>query len=235
MEKFIPEKINHRILQPLSKNNKKNHSIIAKDSSICVENINVYVNNIKEYLLLTDVCECSSLLISENNWFFRKGNVKLRGKNNIALSLSIGQLIKIDLGKDYDVESGLIHYGLVLKVLKDKVLVIPMTTAQKQIDVSFHPVENKNGKFHLRKGLLSEGFTKPVALYINDIRCISIGRLLPYDKVDIINISAYNDIREHVLRYYFSDIFKSKDQIIKNLVEENNKLKEEVKKFHIGT
>lgn len=231
MNNFKADKIDHSSLQPLSKNDSKNNKIIAKDSEVCKTNINIFSKNIQNFLLSTDVCECSSLLISENNWFYRKGNIKYKGKNSVDLDLHVGQLIQVDLGKNYDVESGLIHYGLILKILKDKVLIIPMTTAKKQIDVAYHPIENKSGKFHLRKGNISEGFTKTVALYINDIKCVSIGRLLPYKNVDIIEQSAYNNIKEHVLRFYFADMFKEIDKNIKQIKNENEQLKKEITKL----
>ncbi len=225
MGNFEAKRIDHNALQPLSKNEKRNHDTLSKDSEVCKSNVEIFISNFRDYLLSTDVYECSSLLISENNWFFRKANVKCKGKDNVALPLFAGQLIQVDLGKDYEVESGLIHYGLILKVVKDKVLIIPMTTTPKQISVAFHPKKNPTGKFHLRRGLLSEGFTKSVALYINDIRCVSIGRLLPYKSVDKINVNTYNEIREHVLRYYFADMFKEYDNRVNQLTEENSKLR----------
>jgi hypothetical protein len=222
------KRLDYGRLQPLSENKiKSNHETKAFDSDVCKCNTDLFVDNIKNYLLSTSVFECSSLLISENNWFNRKGNTEYKDKNGNDLTLLPCQIIQIDLGKNYDVECGLIHYGLIIKVLKDKVLIVPMTTTDNEYFNAFHPVENPNGKFHLRRGLLSEGFTKNVTLYINDIRSISIGRLLPYKSVDIINIDAYNSIREHILRFYFSDIFKSLTAQIETIQKENERLKSE--------
>jgi hypothetical protein len=230
MSRFGIQPLDYSKLQPLSKNSfDSNHKTIAKDSDVCKEGINIFLRNYEQFLLSTSVFECSSLLISENNWFTRKGNTQCIDKTGLNLLLCSGQLVQVDYGKNYDVECGLIHYGIILKVEKSKILLIPMTTNKEEIEKAYHPIVNPTGEFYLRKGLVSEGFLKDVALYINDIKCVSIGRVIPYINVDIIKEEPLNLIKEHVLRFYFSDMFKRIDESIKQLKNENSKLRNTIK------
>lgn len=202
------QKLNFPILQQLSSNTTANHGTIASSNNECVNAINVYLDNYKEYLLNTSVFECSSLLISENNWFARKGITSCIYKDQV-FSLQAGQIVHVDNGKNYDTECGLIHYSLILKVLDKKVLILPMTTNRDEFDKAYHPTTNFTGNFEYRRGLIGEGFSTEVTLFINDIKCVSVGRIIPKPYSDIIDLEVLRSIKEHVSRLMFSDIHDS--------------------------
>lgn len=108
MNKFKANPLDYTKLQPLSKNSdENNHLTFANDSDICKLNVDIFLDNYKQFLLGTSLFECSSLLISENNWFNRKGNTKCVNKKGETLPLHTGQLVQVDCGKNYDVECGL--------------------------------------------------------------------------------------------------------------------------------
>lgn len=222
------EKLDYKKLQPLSANRPENQNAKAKNNTDCTKGIDTFINNYKEYLLDASVFECSSLLISENNWFNRKPITEYKDKEGNELAIEVGQVLQVDNGKNYNVECGLIHYGLIIKVIKNKVLILPMTTNRDEFIKAYHPKENISGDFSFRRGLLTEGFTVPVTLYINDLKCLSIGRLIPYKRITILNTDAYTNIREHILRYYFSDMFKDMTEKIETYKNEIISLKDKI-------
>ena len=91
---------------------------------------------------------------------------------------------------------------------------------------AFHEKTNPRGIFEYRRALLSEGFTANATLYINNLQYVSIGRVIPYKSLDMINDEAYNDIRKHIDKFLFSDMFKKTQDKILAIENENYKLKE---------
>lgn len=222
------KRMDYSSLQVLSENrNPSNHSMLANSNKICMESIDILNENFKEFLKDRSLYECSSLLISENNWMRRRKNDKCTDFKGREYPVEERQIIQVDYGKTYSVECGIIHYCVVLKVLDKKIFTIPMTTNSDEIKKAYHPIHNPNGKFDYRQGYLDEGYTENVALYINDIKCISKGRILPYKSIDKINVDAYNELKEQILKLHFKEQFYSKVDRIRDLETELKKITSE--------
>ena len=224
--------MDYKKLQPLSDNkNKNNHLVFASDNDVCKQGVKILTNNLEEFLLSKPVYDCSSLLISENNWFRRRKNYKCIDSYGNELNIQERQILQIDYGKTYRVECGIIHYCVILKVMDKKIFTIPMTTNEDVFNRSFHPIENPTGKYDFRQGLKSEGYTANAALYINDIKCVSIGRVLPYTTVDLISEKAFRELQDHIMRFHFKDTYKDLCEENERLNKENMVLKETLEKI----
>lgn len=139
----------------------------------------------------------------------------------------VGKILKIDFGKTYLRENGLIHYAICISEYKEKYCVIPMTTSNDEIKAAYHPEFRPTGEKRLYLLKKSEGNSKDAALYINDLKFISAGRIIEVgNKIsqkaynDIINLSCevcFNSI--YVLLTQKSNIIDSLNSEVKNLEE----------------
>ena len=174
-------------LQPLSSNEDVNKKTNAIDSDVCKTEIEKYITNLREFLLAQKVYEAASILIAEQDWIKRKNS-----QNKFPIPL-VGFMLKIDFGKTYIGECGYIHYALCIAQSESKYLVIPSTTHDDIIKVAYHPIYRTTvGKsiYLLKKNEAKN--TKDCALYMNDMRFISSGRIIK--KCNKIESEAYDKI-----------------------------------------
>lgn len=119
-----------------------------------------------------------------------------------------GEIYQFEFGKNFVPEMSYEHRGLVIGVNKKLLYVLPIFSydSQKHPDV-YHPVDNNTSKsdlFLLKKADYSFIQHNSV-LKLNDIRTVSINRILYHQKDGRINIdsSEYKVIEELVLNKYF--------------------------------
>lgn len=211
------ENLDYSILQPLSANNEANKRNKANDNEICKNELEKYLRNFKEHMLTLSVYDMSSLLIAEQDW------IKRYNKNTVYSDSLIGKIIKVDFGKTYLCENGLIHYAICIGECQNKYLVVPMTTSNDEIKIAYHPEFRNTGEKRLYLLKKADGNSKDSALYINDMKFISSGRIIKvYNKISTV---AYNNIIHLISEIALSDI----DVNIKSLTEENKMLKDKNK------
>ena len=225
------KKLNYYKLQPLSKNIPTNKSTNSEDSVDIMLGLMDYQSNFEEFIRNENYYDSTSILIADNDWLKRKGN------NSFSKSISEGIILKTDFGKCYSGECAYIHFSLCVRVYRSKILVIPMTTSEKYVNKAYHPVDNKSGDYSLRLARPEDGFTSKGALFINDARFISIGRVI--DAYANINPDALQDIKKHLfsvcLPVYEKEYVNLKNEVadltctIEKLSAENEKLASELK------
>lgn len=193
-------------LQPLSSNHTpSNKQSLAKNNDTCKNEIEKYLDNFKEYLLSLNVYDCASLLIAEQDW------IKRHDKDNEIEELCTGRLVLADFGKTYIDENGYIHYALCISRCEDKYLIIPLTTANKEIKMAYHPIYRQDGNKRLYLLKKEDGNKKDAALYINDARYISKNRIIKvFNKI---NNVAYINVVNHLCSLAFPDIYKQLKQL----------------------
>lgn len=173
-------------LQPLSANNTQNKQNKAIDNEDCKAELEKYLENFKTYMLSQNVYDMSSLLIAEQDWLRRHSTPK------VFSECLVGKILRVDFGKMYLCENGLIHYAICIAEHQGKYCVIPMTTSNDEIKMAFHPQYRPNGEKRLFLLKRADGNVKDSALYINDLKYISSGRIIKVGNK--IADEAYNNI-----------------------------------------
>ena len=96
-----------------------------------------------------------------------------------------------------------------------------MTTNPATIVKAFHPIDNPTGEKWLRKAKPEEGFSGPAAIFINDAKYISPGRVI--DCGPIIDPAALTEMYEQLFRISLPELHTAREKLIEDL----DKLKEE--------
>lgn len=119
-----------------------------------------------------------------------------------------GEIYQFEFGKNFVPEMSYEHRGLVIGVNKKLLYVLPIFSydPQKHPDV-YHPVDNNISKsdLYLLKKTDYSFIQHDSVMKLNDIRTLSINRILYHQKdgrIDI-NSSEYKAIEELVLNKYF--------------------------------
>lgn len=208
--------LNYGALQPLSKNTPFNKRNKAETSVECMLALLDYQQNFEEIIRQMNIYDATSLLIAEQDW------IKRHNFNTYKKGLEKGQVCKVDFGKTYDRETAFIHYALFMGKYKNKFLVIPMTTSNDEVNKAFHPIDNQKGEYRLRLAKTQEGFPEKAALYMNDAKFISPGRII--DGFNKINVNVLQQIEIHLIKIMFPAFYASVENIEKQnqqLINEN--------------
>lgn len=194
------QNLDYSILQPLSANNHANKTNKAEDNENCKKELEKYLNNFREFMLNQSVYDMTSLLIAEQDW------IKRHSKQQLFSESLVGKIIRVDFGKTYLCENGFVHYAVCIAENQGKYCVIPMTTANDEIKMAYHPSFRPTGEKRLYLLKKTDGNSKDSALYINDLKFISSGRIIKVG--GRISDVAYNNIVELVCEVVLEDLHK---------------------------
>lgn len=166
-----------------------------------------------------------------------------------------GEIYQFEFEKNFQPEMSYEHRGLVIGVKKKLLYVLPIFSynPKKHLDV-YHPVDFPNSKsdLYLLKDSEFSFIKHDSVLKLNDIRTVSVNRILYQQKGNNISISSdtYKKIEELVLQKYFpsfmydyrqmeekmSDLESTmgkREEELKAILDENEKLKEQIEKLKI--
>lgn len=160
-----------------------------------------------------------------------------------------GEIYQFEFGKNFIPEMSYEHRGLVIGVNKRLLYVLPIFSydRKKRPDI-YHPQDNPKSKsdLYLLKSNEYPFIQHDSVLKLNDIRTISINRILYKQKNGRIHISSkeFKDIEQLVFRKYFPEYAyefqklkeeqKEQNNKIHDIEEENLRLKEEIVKLKEG-
>ena len=117
----------------------------------------------------------------------------------LGIRVRVGDIAYIDFGEAYRNEIGFQHFGLILKLYRNKAFVVPMS-GNYQAYLSAYGKDNPKGKKHLmRLGKLA-GMNKESVLFINDVKWINTARIIDIKAHVRKNSKQFQDIRERVLQ-----------------------------------
>lgn len=140
-----------------------------------------------------------------------------------------GEIYQFEFGKNFIPEMSYEHRGLVIGVNKKLLYVLPIFSynPQKHQDV-YHPIDNNNSKsdLYLLKSSDYLFIQHDSVLKLNDIRTISINRILYQQKDGRIDIESleYKAIEELVLNKYFPGFLYE----FKNCISDKEQLEAEL-------
>lgn len=194
------QNLDYSILQPLSANNNENKTNKVNDNENCKKELEKYLNNFREFMLNQSVYDMTSLLIAEQDW------LKRHSKQQVFSENLVGKILRVDFGKTYLCENGFVHYAICIAENQGKYCVIPMTTANDEIKMAYHPQFRQTGEKRLYLLKKSDGISKDAALYINDLKFISSGRIIKVGNK--IADEAYNNIIDLVCEVVLEELHK---------------------------
>lgn len=114
-------------------------------------------------------------IISEANWLVRR---TLGSSMELGIHVKPGDICYVDFGPGYLFECGFQHFGLILKLIQYKALIIPMTSNPVQNAQAYDPITNPQGRRHLCSIGQPDGMLKPSVLFLNDLRFINTARII---------------------------------------------------------
>lgn len=167
-------------------------------------------------MLNQNVYDMTSLLIAEQDW------IKRHTKQQVFSESLVGKILRVDFGKTYLCENGFIHYAVCIAESQGKYCVIPTTTANDEIKMAYHPEFRPNGEKRLYLLKKSDGNTKDSALFINDLKFISSGRIIKVGTK--IEDEAYSNIINLVCEVLLEDVHNK----LTSLQASNTTLEEKV-------
>ena len=147
-----------------------------------------------------------------------------------------GEIYQFEFGKNFTPEMSYEHRGLVIGVNKKLLYVLPIFSYEplKHPDV-YHPIDNNTSKsdLYLLKSVDYPFIQHDSVMKLNDIRTVSVNRILYHQKdgrIDI-NSAEYKNIEELVLNKYFpSFLYEYKTFVAdkKQLEEQCNKQQQQI-------
>lgn len=147
-----------------------------------------------------------------------------------------GEVYQFEFGKNFVPEMSYEHRGLIIGVNKKLLYVLPIFTYDptKHLDV-YHPIDNNQSKsdlFLLKKEEYSF-VQRDSVMKLNDIRTVSINRILYYQKDGRMDIESqeYRKIEELVLNKYFPSFLFELRKIQKENEELECKCEEQANKI----
>jgi hypothetical protein len=192
------KKLDYGQLQPLSKNIAVNKQNLASENELCMNELEKYINNFRTYMSNLCVYDMTSLLIAEQDWLLRNAKTTTQ-----PYSL-VGKMLKVDFGKVYQYENGFVHYALCVAEQNNKYFVAPSTTSSKAVKAAFHPKYRPAGEKRIYLLKKEDNVDKDAALYLNDMRYVSGGRILQVG--NIINKDILYSVINHIIYLCFPHI-----------------------------
>lgn len=196
-----------------------------------------YIRNISKTneLILSEIItdqEVDRLSKSDYRW------AENRKKSFQTRKIKKGEVYQFEFGKNFVPEMSYEHRGLVIGVNKKLLYVLPIFSYDptKHPDV-YHPTDNNQSKsdlFLLRKEEYPF-IQRDSVMKLNDIRTVSVNRILYYQKDGRIDIDSkeYMKIEELVLNKYFPSFLyesrktlRDREELQCKCEEQRNKIKE---------
>lgn len=128
----------------------------------------------KVYDVLMPV-QCRHAIVSEANYIVR-GHCACG--DEIGIRVHAGDICYIDFGQDYLNECGFQHFGLVLRIIAHKALVVPMTSNPHTCALAYDAADNPQGRTNLFFLGRPSRLRKPSVLFLNDVRFINTARVI---------------------------------------------------------
>lgn len=216
-------RIDYDLLKHISLESKNKTKDAFEDSIILSSCLKLFSNIIFELQSLK-VNEVALFVNSMNHWITNK-------KFSINRKYKAGTVVEYECGLNYQDELSYRHTGLVIEEFDKKIVVIPSSSTQSLIDKSS---EKEDGLWYYVLVGKNEGFNHDCVLLLNDMKTVSKKRIIgsfgnitksEYGKI------LFDNIKKELMRHYFSKKFLEKENMIKDLVEENNRINNENKEL----
>lgn len=209
-------RIDYELLKRISLDS-KNKTKDAFDDSIILSSCLKLFSNIIYELQSLKINEVALFVNSMNHWTTNK-------KYSANRKYKAGTVIEYECGLNYQDELSYRHTGLIIEEFDKKVVVIPSSSTKSLIDKSS---EKENGLWYYILVGKTEGFDHLCVLLLNDMKTVSKKRIIAsFDNITKTEEGKqlFNNIKLELMRHYFPKQISEKENIIKDLIEENNRL-----------
>lgn len=150
-----------------------------------------YVEESVEHYQTLKPKEALPEMISEKNYFSRANATSC---DELGVWVKVGDICFIDFGKSYLNEAGYQHFGIVMKFMNNKALVIPMTSNPKTYKDAL--LMQKSHLFPIGK---LEGMYRHSVLFLNDARFINTARIIDVKANIPIQSTLFQQIKKKLL------------------------------------
>lgn len=196
----------------------KNKTKDAFDDSIALSSCLKLFSNI--------IFEFQSLKLNEIALFVNSMNHWITNKTYLTnTKYKPGTVIEYECGLNYQGELSYRHTGLVIEEFDKKIVVIPSSSTKSLIDKSS---KKENGLWYYVLVGKKEGFDHDCVLILNDMKTISKKRVIAsFNNITKgkDGLKIFDTIKLEILRHYFPKQILEKENIIKDLSDQNNKIK----------
>ena len=128
-------------------------------------------------------------MISEINF---RNRSQASSCEDLGVWIRVGDICYIDFGINYINEAGFQHFGIILAIVNNKVLVTPMTSNEKAYQVS----QIRNMKAHLMPIGKVDGMYRESTLFLNDSKFINSARIIDVKAHIPIQSTLFKDIKK---------------------------------------
>lgn len=211
-------KIDYESLKQISLD-PKNKNICAFDDSLILSSFLKLFSNIIYELQSLKINEVALFINSLNHWVTHK-------KYCATKKYKSGNIIEYECGLNYSDELSYRHTGLVLEVFDRKIVVIPSSSTQSLIDKSR---EKPSGLWYYFLVGKNVGFDHDCVLILNEMKTISKKRVIGSFGNITQNADGkkiFDDIKSELIHHYFSKQMLEKENLIKDLLNENSSINE---------
>lgn len=146
----------------------------VKEQQFWKDVVKMYIREKVSYYECLSTREAVWSLISERNY---KERSQAHSCEELGVWIRVGDICFIDFGINYLNEAGFQHFGLIISISNNKVLVIPMTSNEKTMEKA-KLASMKNVKSHLLMIGKIQGMHKASTLFLNDAKFINSARII---------------------------------------------------------
>lgn len=132
-------------------------------------------------------------MLSTNNY---RERCHALGCEELGVRIRVGDICYIDYGLSYLNEAGFQHFGLIMKIINKKAVVIPMTSNPN----TYKEALGNRGKKHLMAIGKVEGMSKYSVLFLNDVRSINTARIIDVKAHIPLKSELFQNIYERYLK-----------------------------------
>lgn len=173
---------------------------LEREKEIEPQKLDEYLDHLKFHLTEKSSHEIQKYCLSGLNTIERQGLVFAPTE----LPFEEGDIAHIDYGPNWINESGYQHMGLILKQIKNKIFVLPMTSNTRTIEKAKKNYINSH-LFFLPKECRNDSdlYRRDSAIFINDAKFINPNRI-----ISIVSKVSKNSPEFKKLKKIYSDMFQ---------------------------
>lgn len=183
-----------KLIKMLKEQSNKNATY--EDDEELNEVLEQYVNETYGFYKVMTGKDALARMISEENY---RERYQAKGCEELGVWVKPGDICYIDFGLGYLNEAGFQHFGLVMKIINNKAVVIPMTSNEK----TYHEAIKANGKSHLMAIGKIKGMNKNSVLFLNDFKSINTARIIDVKAHIPVDSKLFIQIKNRAIKLLF--------------------------------
>lgn len=185
-----------KLIKMLKEYSKKDKSHIYEDKEELDSLLNQYINETYGFYQVLTGKDAIAHMISDENY---RQRYQAKSCEELGVWVKPGDICYIDFGSGYLNEAGFQHFGIVMKIVNNKAMVIPMTSNEK----TYQEAIKMNRKYHLMAIGKVKGMNKNSVLFLNDFKSINTARIIDVKAHIPIDSKLFINIKERAIEVLF--------------------------------